>query len=409
MEEDYELDIPFAETETLRNLAEEYGTPLLVYDRQTLEKQTQTLFDAFSWCKGYRQYFPVNLMENPALLRVLVQMGCGLFCSNAWQISLAKQAGAKDILFYACFPIQEDWEAAKSVGATVILDNAQQLSMISRSDYGDRVLGLLVQPDHQLMIPAIGRGRSINKFGMCREELLKTVQYAVSAGFTKLSLHMQSADTAMVAGYPEAETQFLLELSREVQRQTGIEVSWCNLGGGILWDKKRDGMIDLLQEAGLVKQKAEEMGFGHMAFHTDVGRYLASPAGILLSRVRGVKRQKNIIVGTDASVAELPRTILPGVRYHISVLGSYAISGRQTCYVAGPIMDRIDLHSGRYVLPEVEPGDILIFHGVGAFSRAMASHYGGSLGCPEILLDHGKCICIRQRDPVPSWPLAVPK
>ncbi len=409
MEEDYELDIPFGETETLRNLAEEYGTPLLVYDRETLEKQSRALFDAFSWCQGYRQYFPVNQMENPALLRVLVQMGCGLFCSNAWHISLAKQAGAKDILFYACFPTQEDWEAAKSVGATVILDNAQQLSMVSPENYGNRVLGFLVQPDYQLMVPAIGRGRSINKFGMSWQELLKAAKCAASAGFTKLGLHMQSAPIAVVEGYPEVETQFLLELSREVQRQTGIEVSWCNLGGGIFWDKRHEGMIDLPKEAGLVRKKAEAMGFAHMAFHTDVGRYLASPAGILLSRVRGVKRQKNVIVGTDASIADLPRTILPGVRYHISVLGSYAISGRQTCYVAGPIMDRVELYSGRYVLPEVEPGDILIFHGVGAFSRAMASPYGGSLGCPEILLDHGKCICIRQRDPVPTWPQDVPE
>ncbi len=409
MEENYALDIPFAETEILEKLVEEYGTPLLVYNRETLEEQARSLFRLFSWCKEYRQYFPVNQMENPALLRVLVQMGCGLFCSNAWHITLAQQAGANDILFAACFPSQEDWDAAKSAGATIALDNPQQLSMLSGCDYGDRVLGLVVQPDSRFMVPAVGGGHSVNKFGMSRQDLLETAKRAASEGFTKLGLHMQAASNAVTTGYFEAETQFLLELTQEVQEYTGAEVCWCNLGGGIFWDRKSQGKLDLPREAEAVRRKAEAMGGSHMIFSTNFGRYLASPSGLLLSRVRGVKRQKNIVVGIDASIADLPRTVLPGVRYHISVLGSYGIAGRQTCYVAGPIMDRIDLCSGRYVLPDVEPGDILIFHDVGAFSRAMTSHYAGNLGCPEILLDHGKCICIRQRDPAPTWHLEVPK
>lgn len=409
IEENYEPDIPFAQTGTLEKLVEEYGTPLLVYDRATLETQTESLFRAFSWCPEYRQYFPVKELENPALLRILVQKGCGLLCSNAWHISLAKLAGADDILFSACFPTEEDWKAAEAVGATVILDDPQQLSRISPQVYGDRVLGLRVQPDERLMIPVAGRGHSVNKFGMPRKALLETAKRAACVGFTRLGLHMQAASNVSITGYFEAETQFLLELAQEIQQQTGLDIQWCNLGGGIFWDKKNPEMICLPKEAELVRQKAETMGFAHMPFHTEAGRYVASPAGILLSKVIGVKRQEDVIVGTDASIAHLPRTILPGMRYHISVLGSYGISGRQTCYVAGPIMERIDLYSGRYVLPDVEPGDILIFHGVGAFTRAMASSYGGSLGCPEVLIDQGNCVCIRQRDPMAAWPFAVPE
>lgn len=373
----YALDRTFADEVTLHSLANQYGTPFMLYDRATLEARTREIYQAFSWCRHFRQYFPVTALDDPEVLKILAQAGCGLVCGNAAQLRAAAGAGAKDILFCACFPTEEDLDTALDLGATVILDSPEQLIRVDADRYGNRVLGLRL---------ASGKPSDHNKFGMTQRSLLMTAEQARDAGFTRLGLHMQTAGSAHQPDYYTNEAQLLLNLSLEIEKRTGIRVSWCDLGGGLAWDHRGQYTADLEQQAQTVRFLAEKHPW-EMEFHTELGRWLAAPAGILVSRVLGVKRQGSVLVGVDASIAELPRSALAGVRYHVSVAGASQMAGRSVCYLAGPIMDRIDSFSGRYILPPLKPGDLLIFHGVGAFSRAMASHYGSKPLCPEVLLD----------------------
>ena len=131
-----------------------------------------------------------------------------------------------------------------------------------------------------------------------------------------------------------------------------------------------------------------------MEIRTQLGRFLAAPCGLLLATVRGVK---DSWVGVDTSMADLPRACLAGVQYHVSLLGSIGLQGRSSRFLSGRSTDSLD-HFGRRLLPPVSPGDILVFHGAGAYSRSMASNYGGSLRCPEILLEDGVPRLIRRRE-----------
>lgn len=74
----YALDVMFASDTLLRTLTEQYGTPLLVYDRETWLARVEALKDAFSWAPCFHQFFPVKTAANPALLRMLLEAGCGL-------------------------------------------------------------------------------------------------------------------------------------------------------------------------------------------------------------------------------------------------------------------------------------------------------------------------------------------
>ena len=190
------------------------------------------------------------------------------------------------------------------------------------------------------------------------------------------------------------------EPEEEVQEAAGLPVAWCDLGGGLLWDQKEAYTLDLPKEAAAIREAFERTvpaaGREQMEIRTQLGRFLAAPCGLLLATVRGVK---DSWVGVDASMADLPRACLAGVQYHVSLLGSIGLQGRSSRFLSGRSTDSLD-HFGRRLLPPVSPGDILVFHGAGAYSRSMASNYGGSLRCPEILLEDGVPRLIRRREVV---------
>lgn len=125
----YVLDAVFASDALLRTLTEQYGTPLLVYDRETWLARVESLRHAFAWAPRFRQFFPVKAAANPALLRMLLEAGCGLLCGSQAELMFAMQAGecGEALLFTACFPNAQDWEAVQRAGASVILDHPAQL------------------------------------------------------------------------------------------------------------------------------------------------------------------------------------------------------------------------------------------------------------------------------------------
>ena len=155
-----------------------------------------------------------------------------------------------------------------------------------------------------------------------------------------------------------------------------MPVAWCDLGGGLAQS------CDIVQEAVLVQQAVP----GGMGIYTELGRFVAEPAGMLLTRVRGIKRQGITTVGLDVSMAELPRICLPGVRYSVSKPGAEQESERFTYHLAGRAMDRMDYFGGRFVLPELQEGDLLAIHNVGINSCASASNFDGALRCAQVLL-----------------------
>lgn len=387
----YALDAVFASDTLLRTLTEQYGTPLLVYDRETWLARVEALKDAFSWAPCFHQFFPVKTAANPALLRMLLEAGCGLLCSSSVELALAMQAGGygEALLFTACFPSAQDWEAVHRAGASVILDHPAQLAdapLVER-----RPLGL------RLRDPTGGSAHRA-WFGMDPAQLLDTAIQAARQGVRSLGIHVHRSGLYRPGDWCSG-AEMVFRLAAEVQEASGLPVAWCDLGGGLLWDRKEAYTLDLQQEAEAIHKSYHKhlgsCGLDQTGIHTQLGRFLAAPSGLLLTTVRGVKGDW---VGVDASIADLPRASLAGVQYHASLLGADCLQGRKSCFLSGWSTDSLDHFGSRRLLPPVCPGDVLIFHGAGAYSRSMSSNYAGSLRCPEILLERGVPRLIHRRE-----------
>ena len=73
--------------------AEQFPTPFHLYDEQGIRENARLLNKAFAWCPSFREYFAVKALPNPAILRILKEEGCGLDCSSATELTLAKACG----------------------------------------------------------------------------------------------------------------------------------------------------------------------------------------------------------------------------------------------------------------------------------------------------------------------------
>ena len=403
MEDDrvYEPDLPFAPAELLRRCAEEYGTPVLVYSGQVLRERQAMIRQAFSWNPRYFQYFPVSVADELGLLRLICRDGGGLACSSRLQLLLAKKAGAgrDQILFRAVFPTEQDVETARELECLEILNGLEQLRTYRANGWLPRRLGLRFQPESGFSLRGHLRTNSKpSRFGMTREEILTAAELLAGEKVEELGLYIQLSNNETVSGYLAAVSRTLLELVTQVEQRAGCSVAWCDIGGGLAVPNRKRPEIDLVQEAELVHEAFRRAGRETLSLHTQFGRFVAGPAGVLLARVREIRSGQRSILGVDASMADLPRSAMTGVDYHISLLGNSSLTGRQTYYVEGPTMEKMDRYGRQHVLPETHQGDILVFHDAGAFTRSMASNHGGSLRCPVVLLEGEEIRLIRRRE-----------
>lgn len=397
---EYELDRTFAAPELLRDCAEQYGTPVLIYDGNTLRQRQHMLERAFAWNPGYRQSFPVRCADEPELLRILAQRG-GLVCSSHMELKLAEMAGVTGdrILFGAAFPRQEVLQEAADLGCTILLGSLEQLAQYRNLDRRPNRVALRLQPEKEFSIPGhMPYLKEPSKFGMVRKDLLLAARQLRDEPLEELGLFLQMTGNERLSGYLGAVARALMGVCPEIEEQAGRKLDWCDLGGGLAMPTGKRTDLDLEREASLVKAAMEEADRSEMPIRTQMGRFLAGPAGIFLTKVVGTRHGLRNFLGVDASLADLPRAAMMGMPHHVSLLGNAATEGRASYYIEGASMEKADSYGKRHVLPPTREGDILVFHNAGAYTRSMASNYGGSLRCPVLLLENGQARLLRRRE-----------
>ena len=92
---------PFVSKEQLEKIAQKYPTPFHLYDEKGIRENVKALKEAFSWNKGYKEYFAVKATPNPFLINILREYGCGCDCSSMTELMLSRAIGAvgNDIMF----------------------------------------------------------------------------------------------------------------------------------------------------------------------------------------------------------------------------------------------------------------------------------------------------------------------
>ena len=137
---------PFVTKEQLEEITKTYPTPFHLYDEKGIRENARQLKEAFSWNKGYKEYFAVKATPNPFILNILKEFGCGTDCSSMTELMMSKACGfsGNDIMFSSNDTPLEEFAYAAKLGAIINLDDITHIEW-----------GIFLRPSAAALIPAV--------------------------------------------------------------------------------------------------------------------------------------------------------------------------------------------------------------------------------------------------------------
>ena len=384
---------PFASLEKIREIAEIHPTPFHIYDEAGIRKTARDLLSAFSWNKGFKEFFAVKALPNPVILNILKEEGCGVDCSSYTELLLAKAVGFKEseVMFSSNVTPKEDYLLARELGAYINLDDASDTDIVTDLFSLPETMCLRYNPGGTF---AIGNTIMDNpqdaKYGMTEEQMVEAIKKLMGRGVKHFGIHaFLSSNTLTDYYYPIlAEMMFLLAV--RVKQATGADISFINLSGGIgIPYMPEDEKVDIFHVGRKVKEAYESIlvpeGMEPSIF-AELGRFMTGPHGALVTRVVHEKKIYKDYLGVDACAADLMRPAMYGAYHHITVLGKEDEAPANKYDVTGGLCENNDKFAIDRMLPKTEIGDLLFIHDTGAHGFSMGYNYNGKLRSAEILL-----------------------
>ena len=126
---------PFVSLSKLQEIIKEYPTPFHLYDEKGIRENAQALKEAFSWNKGFKEFFAVKATPNPYLIQILQEYGCGCDCSSMTELMLAKAIGCGegDIMFSSNDTPEKEFKYAYDIGGILNLDDITHIESVERA------------------------------------------------------------------------------------------------------------------------------------------------------------------------------------------------------------------------------------------------------------------------------------
>ena len=127
--------IPFVTKEQVEEIVKKYPTPFHIYDEKGIRENARKLKQAFSWNKGFKEYFAVKATPNPSIIKILHEEGCGTDCSSMAELVLSDKLGIRgnDIMFSSNDTPDEEFAFADKIGATINLDDITHIPFVKKA------------------------------------------------------------------------------------------------------------------------------------------------------------------------------------------------------------------------------------------------------------------------------------
>ena len=386
-------NIPFSE-ETIRSLVAKYPTPFHLYDKSGMLENVRKLNKAFSWNKGFREYFAVKATPNPRLMELLRDEGLGMDCSSLAELMLCERIGVtgEAIMFTSNETLAKEYRKAMELGAVINLDDISHVDYLFEEVGVPELICFRYNPGPLRAGNVIIGKPEDAKFGLTKEQLFAGYRQAKEAGVKRFGLHTMVASNELNPDYFVETVAMLLDLVVEISKDVGIEFEFINMGGGIgIPYRPGEKAVDYEEVSRGVKEVFDEkLGKAGIEFPNllmECGRVITGPYGFLVSTAVHQKQTYKNYIGVDACMANLMRPGMYGSYHHISVIGKQDAVADQTYDVVGSLCENNDKMAIDRQLPKIERGDILVIHDTGAHGHSMGFNYNGKLRSAEILVD----------------------
>ena len=370
--------------------AEQFPTPFHLYDEDGIRARARRLKAAFAWCGDFREYFAVKALPNPAILRIMKEEGCGLDCSSATELTLAKACGfsGDEVILSANAMPPEEFAQARELGAYINLDDLSDIELLRTHGGIPEVVCLRFNPGGTFSIGNTIMGNPGEaKYGFTLPQLREGLKILKDAGIRAFGLHAFLASNTIDPAYFPELAEVLLGLGKDLSVESGLKFAFVDLSGGISIPYRPEEQEPDIGQVGEGVRKAYEKIFpeGGVGIKTELGRWMTGPYGWLVTHAVHEKKIYRDYIGVDASAVNLMRPAMYGAYHHITVCGKRDWPADHVYDITGSLWENNDKFAWERKLPEIRIGDLLLIHDTGAHGSAMGYNYNGRLRGAEVL------------------------
>ena len=400
--------IPFVTKSKIEEIVKDFPTPFHIYDEKGIRENVKALQEAFSWNKGYKEYFAVKATPNPFLIKILEEYGCGCDCSSMSELLLSEAMNitGTNIMFSSNDTPAGEFVKANSLGAIINLDDFTHIAFLEET-LGSlpKTLSLRFNPGGVFKISTdIMDNPGDAKYGLTEPQLIEGYKILKEKGVEKFGMHAFLASNTVTNEYYPTLARTLFETAVKIKQETGVELSFINLSGGIgIPYRPEQEPNDIRVIGAKVKEVFDEVlvpnGLGDVAIYTELGRFMMGPYGMLITKAIHEKHTHKEYIGVDACAVNLMRPAMYGAYHHITVLGKEDAPCDHKYDITGSLCENNDKFAIDRMLPEIVIGDYLAIHDAGAHGYAMGYNYNGKLKSAELLLkENGDVQLIRRAE-----------
>ena len=386
---------PFINLDKANEIIKQYPTPFHIYDEKGIRENVKALYDAFSWNKGYKEYFAVKATPNPFLIKILNEYGCGCDCSSKTELMISKSLGivGDNIMFSSNDTPIEEFKYCNDLGGIINLDDITHIEAVEKAcGKLPEKMSCRYNPGGVFQISNdIMDEPGDAKYGMTKEQIFAAYAVMKAKGVKEFGMHAFLSSNTLSDDYYPLLAKKLFKLAVKIKEQVGVKISFINLSGGIgIPYMPNEAPVDIKAIGEGVKEVYDEIlvpaGMGDVKLCTELGRYMLGPYGGLVTTAINEKHTHKDYIGVDACAVNLMRPAMYGAYHHITVLGKEEAKKTEFYDVTGSLCENNDKFAVNRKLPPIEMGDILFIHDTGAHGYAMGYNYNGKLKSAEILL-----------------------
>jgi diaminopimelate decarboxylase len=376
-------------------LADEHGTPLVVYCEETIRAQARAYRNA---APGALIVYGTKAFANVALLRVLASEGIGADVSTLGELAFAREAGLTGdrILFHGNNKSDEELRAAAEAGATVVLDAPDEPARAAAA--GVRRAFVRLTPGVEAVThQSIQTAHDESKFGLAPDAALRAIAEAGELGIDVAGVHFHVGSQLARVEESLVAVDRLVAFCERAERELGWRPSVLDIGGGLGIRYTREELVPEIED--FVPPLLERLPTVQVVL--EPGRSLVGRAGVTLYRVGVVKESGGVsYVAVDGGMSDNPRPQLYGARYEALLANRAEELADGVFRIAGKHCESGDVLIDAVALPHPRRGDLLAVPATGAYTLAMASTYNGVPNPAAVLVANGESRLIRARQPV---------
>ncbi|MEJ8597920.1 diaminopimelate decarboxylase [Riemerella anatipestifer] len=383
--------------QNLLSVAEEFGTPVYVYDAESIKQQYEKLTSSFS--EKTRFFYAAKALTNINILKYVEKLGASLDCVSINEVKLGLKAGfSKDRILFTPNSVDiSEVEEAVELGVHINIDNISILEQFGTKFGGSYPIFVRVNP--HIFAGGnykISTGHIDSKFGISIHQMRHIERVAKTTGLNVEGLHMHTGSEIKDPDVFLQGLEIMFELAEHFPN-----LKYIDMGSGFKIPYQEGDMETDVKSLGKKVEKAlakfnEEQG-KELQLWFEPGKFLVGKCGHFLVKSNVIKQTTaTVFVGVNSGFNHLIRPMFYDSYHKIENLSNP--NGPERIYTVVGNICETDTFAWDRKINEVREGDVLVFRNAGAYGFEMSSNFNSRLKPAEVLWLDGKAHLIRKRD-----------